>query len=164
VEKWWALQSAQFTARDLDHTWTLAESWNKLDETLRAAVEVRASTNELPVHAEVPLQTILREWDAQRLTDALQAKLRELRILSAGIARPLSGLVAGYYSVIDRYLQQRARAGAFGAINAQQTAEQGASAQALVELDMLDTQRETLRSSLKPVLAPPDPPAAVRAR
>ena len=49
VEKWWALSLARASGRGLAQTWSLEESWQKLDQTLHSAVQVRTGANELPL-------------------------------------------------------------------------------------------------------------------
>lgn len=56
VEKWWAIQTAEFVGRRLDQTWATETSLQKLEQAIRAPVDVRTSTNELPLHAEARLQ------------------------------------------------------------------------------------------------------------
>ena len=56
VEKWWALQAVQFTSRDLTQTWSVAESWRKLDEIVRPPVQVRTEADQLPSPGTVALQ------------------------------------------------------------------------------------------------------------
>src|SRR5512133_2154733 len=66
VEKWWALHFEHFTGRDLSQAWPAEESWAKFDALVRSDVRVYAAADELPLQAEVRLQTIIREWDRQR--------------------------------------------------------------------------------------------------
>jgi hypothetical protein len=63
VEKWWTLQVVHFVGRDPTHLWTAAESWQKLADLLHASVAVRRTRSDLPTHADVTLQTVIREWD-----------------------------------------------------------------------------------------------------
>ena len=76
VEKWWALQSLHFTGRDvLAQTWPFEESRRKLDEALHAEVEVRVGAGETPIYSTVKLQSIIREWDPARQTQAIRGML-----------------------------------------------------------------------------------------
>ena len=93
----------------LAQAWSLEESWQKLDQAIHAAVQVRTGTNELPLHAEVTLQTMIREWDPVRQTQALNDTLRELGLLRLRIAQEYVGLVQDYSQAIEAYLQQRDR-------------------------------------------------------
>ena len=109
VEKWWALSLAQAGGRRVAQAWPLAESWQKLDQAVHAAVQVRTRANELPLRAEISLQTMIREWDPIRQTQALNNTLRELGLLRLRIAQEYGGLVQDYRQAIEAYLQQRDR-------------------------------------------------------
>lgn len=149
VEKWWALSATQATRRDLAQTWTLEESWRKLDQTIRFAVQVRTGTNELPLHAEITLQTVIREWDSARQTQSLTNTLRELAMLRLHIAQEFVGLVQDYYQTLETYLQQSDRAGA--AFSTKKAGQPDAFETAIQQLNALDARREALRPAPKPV-------------
>ena len=63
VEKWWTLQVVHFVGRDPTQLWTAAESWRQLADLLRASVAVRRTQSDMPAHADVTLQTVIREWE-----------------------------------------------------------------------------------------------------
>jgi hypothetical protein len=107
VEKWWALQLVQFAGHDLTEAWTLDQSRERLDEAIRTTVEIRSDQNALPRRAEIPLQTILREWDAQQQPPALERKLQELTILRLSAAPAILPILDGYRDVIATYLQKQ---------------------------------------------------------
>jgi len=156
VEKWWALSLAQASGRRAAPAWPVAESWQKLDQAIHAAVQVRTRTNELPVRAEISLQTMIREWDPVRQTQALGNSLRELGRLRSRIAQEYAGLVQDYCQVIETYLPQRGR----GASNFPNTmrAERGRAAEAAIQqLDTLDARRMALRPGSMPAPASPSP-------
>jgi hypothetical protein len=145
VERWWAIQSLQFTSRDLAQAWPLPESWQKLDETLLTPVEVRTGPSELPMHAEVSLQTILKEWEGPRRAQALEIKLRELELLRHNVARELSGLVQDYCRAIENYLGRHAPNWPLRLLSSKRAFEQRTAQQAILELDALDARRKSLR-------------------
>ena len=156
VEKWWALSLTQATGRYAAQAWPLAESWQKLDQAIHGAVQVRTRTDELPLHAEVSLQKMIREWDPIRQTQALSNTLRELGLLRLRIAQEYVGLVQDYYQAIETYLQQRDR----GASNFPFTKRAGrrrAVEVAIQQLDALDARRMALRPGSTPVPASPSP-------
>ena len=107
VEKWWTLETAHFTGRELSDTWSPDDSWRKLEQTIHPSVQVRTSTNELPLHAEVSLQTIIRDWDPARQTVQLQAKLRELELVRLRVAKDMIPLVDLYREALTTYLRDR---------------------------------------------------------
>jgi hypothetical protein len=149
VEKWWALQLVQFSGRDLRDTWTHEESWKKLDEIIRSQVEVRSSQADMPLRAQVSLQTIIQQWDTLQQTPVLQRKVQELGMLRVHVAQDYVGLVDDYRQVLGIYLQKRNANGAilpFVKHTPSKIAEETAH-----QLDVLDAQREALR---------PTPPVA----
>jgi hypothetical protein len=143
VEKWWALSVAQATGRDIAPTWSPEESWQKLTQTIHSAVQVRLGTNELPLHAEITLQTVIREWDSVRQTQTLNNALRELGLLRFRIAQEYVGLVQDYYLALETYLRQRDHAGFV--LATKKAARRRAAETAIQQLDALDTRREALR-------------------
>jgi len=150
VEKWWALSLTQASGRDAAQTWPLEESWQKLDQAIHAAVQVRTGANELPLHADVSLQKIIREWDPIRQTQALNNTLRDLGLLRLRIAQEYVGLVHDYSQAIETYLQQRDRSPSAFPFT------KGAGRRRVIEaaiqqLDALDAQRAALRPAAKPI-------------
>lgn len=111
IEKWWALQSTGFVSRDLIQTWTYEESWRKLADALAAPVDVFGSTNELPLRAEVKLQTVVRDWEPAKQETVLHDKIADLESLRMRIAPELVALTGEYIQAIDAYLKQRNRPG-----------------------------------------------------
>ena len=153
VEKWWALSVAQANGRDPAQAWTLEESWQKLDQAIHAAVQVRTGTNELPLHADVTLQTVIREWDPTRQTQALNNTLRELGLLRLRIAqeyrRAGAGLLPG-----DRNLPPATRSQLLRVRSTRSAPPAGALVEAAIQqLDALDARREALRPAPTPVAA-----------
>ena len=134
----------------------MAESWQKLDQAIQAAALVRTRTNELPLRAEVSLQTMIREWDPLRQTQALSNTLRELWLLRMHIAQEYAGLVQDYCQVIEAYLQQRNR----GAANSPFAGL--ATEAAIVKLNVLDARRMALRPGSTPSPGSPSPAPGAR--
>ena len=156
VEKWWALALVRAGVRDLTQTWTPEESWQKLDEAIHSAVQVRTGANELPLHAEANLQTVIREWDSVRQTQAINNTLRELGLLRLRIAQEFVGLAQDYSQTLETYLQQRDRGGSILPFT-RKTSRRRAIEAAVQRLDALDTRRAALRPAPKPVTATPAP-------
>ena len=149
VEKWWALSLVRASGRGVAQTWSLEESWQKLDQTVRAAVQVRTGANELPLHADVTLQRIICEWDTVRQTQALNNTLRELGLLRLRIAQEFVGLVQDYCQALETYLQQRDHTGSV--LSTKTASRRRAIAGAVQQLDALDARRQALRPAPKPV-------------
>lgn len=153
IEKWWSLQLVHFTGRELTENWTEEESWQKLDEAVRSAVQIRIGTNELPLHAEVALQTIIRDWPAASQTQALETKRSELQMLRPRLARDLAPLVDDYCRTIEVYVQTLNHPGSMLFFRKNAILRRNAS-ETLQGLDNLDARRAGSRpfSSTAPPL------------
>jgi hypothetical protein len=147
VEKWWALQLVEFSGRDLTQTWTVDESWKKLDGVLRAPIEVRTRVGDLPMRAEVTLQTIIREWDVQQQTQFLANKMTELDTARLRISQDLILLVDDYRQVVGGYLEKRrsSRSLTFMVKRRTDASLDAVALEAIRNLDVLDARREALR-------------------
>jgi hypothetical protein len=153
VEKWWALQSARYTGRDPGQTWTMEESWDKLDAILRTPVQIRASAGAMPARAEVPLQTIVSEWVPVLQTQVLGGKLRELELAQSRAAQELAGLVDAYRRVLGAYLQGRDKLGFVGSVGKPSPAFRHLVGETLKQLNALDARRQALRPEPNPAPA-----------
>jgi len=153
VEKWWALQCVHFTRRDAAHLWSYDQSWHELRAALRAPVQVRTATDELPLRTQVPLQTILRQWAPARQPPALRERLRQLELLRARLAGELLPLLDEYRRVLGRHLELQERAAATPDRGGQ-TALKVSARETIRQLDALDARLETLRPGSPPSQAP----------
>ncbi len=142
VEKWWTLHLEQFTGRELSQTWSGDESWYKLDELVRSAVQVRTGTNEMPLHAEVKLQTIVSEWDRARQDPALRQKQAELQMLRLRLNPELALLADDYRRALADYVQARDHG---GLPLLKKAARRHALQDTLRRLDELDARRLQLK-------------------
>jgi hypothetical protein len=155
LEKWWALRLENFTARDLAQTWSSDESWKKLDEIIRPPVQVRTAANELPLHTEVTLQTILRQWDFPRQTRIIQAKLQQLALIRVRVSQDSVPFVDGYRQALETYLKNRNKGGLARLIMGMSAPRLERIVQESVrELDGLDARREELRPKPEPANRP----------
>ena len=150
VEKWWMLELVRFTGLETMLSWPLRESWQKLDEVVRPPVEVRAHTNDLPMHTQITLQTIVREWEPVGQTTALKEKIRELELLRWRLAPGLIGIADGYHAVLQTYLQQRDKTVFFLPFR-RAAAARHAKEQAVAQLNALDAQRAQMRPRLESI-------------
>ncbi len=152
VEKWWALQLVQFTGRDLSQLWTFEESWKKLDELLRAPVQVQARGDDSLLRSQVTLQIIIREWDRVPQMETLKRKLWELDLLRQHASPELAPLADDYRGTLRVYLEKR---NAFGPIlapgkKAAPLMDREAE-EAIRRLDALDLRLETFRPVPNPM-------------
>ncbi len=157
IEKWWSLHFVHFTEREVTQNWPASEGWQKLEEILRPAVQVRAGTNEMPFRTDVPLQTIVREWDSPRQTQALKSELNDLEVLRYRLAPPLIGLADGYHQTIQTYLGSKSKGA--GLLHRRKTMQKRALEDVLKQLDTLDARRDALRPPDEPVAAQVSPAA-----
>jgi hypothetical protein len=146
VEKWWAVQVAQFTGRDLTQTWSPLESWNKLDEIIRASVQVRTSGDKLPLRTEVDLQTLLHESNGIELARFYRQKLDALDSLRLRVSQDLVGLVDEYRQALGAYLQRQSTTVPFMPLGKQGALVTNPAAQQLIhQLDALEVKRQAMR-------------------
>ncbi len=151
-EKWWTLEVQSFVARDLAHTWSEEESWHKLDAIIRPPVEVRTAANELPLHTQVRLQTIIRDWEFLRQNKVLQEKIQQLNLLRARVAPGLAPLVDDYRQVLQDYFKKRNQVAVPKLSGRTVTAQlDKIIAGTLHELDSLDARLAQMRPSEEPV-------------
>ncbi len=147
LEKWWALESVHSTGRNLAQLWTLEESWEKLNDILRPKVQVHVSANEFPLHADVSLQAIIREWNYLRQTQTLRAKIRQLSDAQLRVAARLLMLTSQYRQTLEDYLRRMEKAGPmpFGKNQTKQSVKKTIE-DTLKQLDALDAKAEALRT------------------
>jgi hypothetical protein len=153
LEKWWALCLVNFTGRDLAQTWPHAESWQKLDETLRTGAAVRTAVDEMPLRTQVTLQSVISGWGYTMQAEVLRLKLRQLGLLRESVSQDLAGLVDGYRQVLQNYLLIRQKSGAFRTTTAERVLGPDNTALETIRLlNSLDAEREAMRNG--PELAP----------
>jgi hypothetical protein len=153
VEKWWSLQLVHFTGRELSDRWPLEESWQKLDESIRSSVQVRIGTNEQPLHADVTLQTIIKDWTLPRQVSAFETKLHELQMLRPRLMPELGVIADEYCQVIQTYVQNLNHTANLALLSVKQAVLRRSAGEAIVRLDDLDARRALIR----PVVRPPLP-------
>lgn len=162
VEKWWTLQVVHFVGRDPMHLWTVAESWQKLADLLRASVAVRRASGDMPTHADVTLQTVIREWEPLRQTTTIHGKINELEMAQMRVAPQFMVLVNDYRRVLAAYLARRQRAAStFAKLWLFTPGVEKVGGEAIQQLDELDARRAALRP--KPDNSPTTPPTALAA-
>jgi hypothetical protein len=152
LEKWWALSVVTFISLDPGPGWTLEVSKTKLNEILDVPVETRTATNSLPGHAEVSLQSVIRNFDAARQTAILQLKLRDLELAQLRIAPPLAALTEDYRRALADYLGDR-KAGSPRPVWIRHMFNellQASASTTIKTLDALDARRRSLEATLQP--------------
>ena len=151
LEKWWDLQLVHFTRRDPHQLWTVEDSWRKLDQILRTPVEVRRATNDLPVHADVSLQVVIREWDSIRQVPVLNTKLRDLELARLRVAPELVELLELYHRALANFIRHRDQADlVLPVAKFNQPRLKPITRETLKQLDELDAKRTSLRPQSNP--------------
>jgi hypothetical protein len=111
ADKWWGVQVAGFTGRNTSQTYTLKESWQRLEAILAAPVSIHVHTNRMPERAVVPLQTVLSDWDFGRQKILLRQKIAQLRSVRVRMAPDLVRLTDDYRLALENYVDRQTRAG-----------------------------------------------------
>ena len=106
VEKWWALELAQFTDRDLLHLLTPEESSRQLDAVFQFPIDVQIGVAP-PMRTDITVQTIIRGWSRSRQLQMLKSKLWELSVLRLRISPDFVPLVDQYTQVLQDYYKKR---------------------------------------------------------
>jgi hypothetical protein len=151
VEKWWALRVVGFVARDPGPQWTPAVSREKLDGILSVPVEFRASSNDLPAHAEISLQAVILNFDSTRQATILENKLRDLEMAQFRMAAPLAVLTDAYRRALSDYVGKDGGASPAANFRNKRTSSKKSNAgDTLKKLDALDAQRRTIESTIQP--------------
>jgi len=155
LEKWWALQTVSFAGYGAGPTWTPAASRDRLDEILSVPVEVRSEPTNLPVHAAISLQAVIRNFDFDRQTVILQTKLRDLELAQWHMAPQFVGLTDAYHRALADYLGGRngVAAVSHAAVKHPPVAVAKRNAAATVKrLDALDAQRRAMGTDTQPAV------------
>jgi hypothetical protein len=148
LEKWWALCLVNFTGRDLAQAWPRAESWKQLDEVIHTGAQVRTTVDELPLHTEVTLQSIIGDWGYVMQEGVLSVKIRQLQTLRVSVSQDMTGLVDDYRQVLENYMKIREKSGAFRNTKAQRALGPDKTAIETIQLlNALDAEREALRNA-----------------
>jgi len=155
VEKWWALQVVSFASRDSGPRWTPAASCAALDEILSVPVEMRATSNNLPAHAEVSLQAVIRNFDSAQQAAILQTKLRDLELAHIRMAAPLAVLTDAYRRAIGDYLDEEKSPAPRQTKRGPVSSGKNSAEETLKKLDALDSQRRTIEEDIKSDVSTP---------
>ena len=149
VEKWWALRVAAYVARDPGPRWTPAASRDRLGELLAVPVDIRTSSNALPQHMEISLQTAVRSFDAAQQATVLPLKLRDLELAKYRFAPDFAVLAEGYRSALANFLGENQSLPPGNLARAAAMYHRAGKAETIKKLDALDTRRRELEIKLR---------------
>jgi hypothetical protein len=152
VEKWWALQTINFAARDAGPLWTPAVSSDTLDGILNVPVEMRSAATNLPVHATISLQAVISNFDPDRQAVVLQTKMRDLDRAHWRMAPQFVALTDAYRRALADYLGGLgggAPASGRGLKHPPVAPPKTSAAETVKKLDALDAQRRVIETAAR---------------
>ena len=154
LEKWWALTVVGFLSHDPGPSWTPGFSAGLLNHLLTVPVEVRASSNSLPGHAEIPLQAVVRQFKPERQVAIFEAHLHDLRLAQLRMAPQFIALTDAYCHTLAAYLGERLDPAprSTAAHRAPAASVRLNTRQFVKTLDVLDARRRTLEAAAQPGL------------
>lgn len=148
VEKWWSLRAIDFAAHNSSSQWTAADSSDRLASLLSVPVEIRGSSNSLPAHAQISLQTAIRDFGPVQRDDLLRMILRNLELAQFRLAPPFAVLAAGYRDTLADFLGELNKS-RVSPVNKSGTGTRRATVRdTLGKLDALDHRRHDLITRL----------------
>jgi hypothetical protein len=154
ADKWWLLLVSGLTGRDLIQSWSLNDSWEKLQDVLAAPVEVRQTTNSPATRERTSLQAIISGWPFARQKPVLRNTVAQLHALRLRVAPSLLTLTDDYRLGLEQYLSKRSTVGTFSELKGAVPGSAVLLARDTVRhLDQLDVIREDLRLSMAPTAA-----------
>lgn len=147
VEKWWGLSCVDFARIEAPQSWTAADCWEALKNSLNVPVTVHLDTNRLPVAARLTLQEAIQQWPPADAARAVQGAIGSLRYLAARATPELRLLADLYLKTLAGYLNE-SQAAERGPMLGKHAPSRlaGVKADAIKQLDALDRRRASLRA------------------
>jgi len=152
VEKWWALRTVAFAARDPGPQWTPAVSRDNLDEILSVPVNMRTASNNLPALANVSLQAVIRNFDPAQQMAILQTKVRDLALAQFRMTPRLAVVTDAYRRALADYLglPDGTQTKVVWVRHGRPVPQKASATDTLKKLDALDAQRRTIEATIQP--------------
>jgi hypothetical protein len=149
ADKWWNLQVATFSGRDLAHTYSLEESWRKLEEILECPVIKRPASGKIERQV-VSLQAVIGQWEYARQKLVVQQKLGQLQMLRIRVSPQVLRLTEDYLDALQYYLNRR-RQSAFASDSKSLMTDdpKTLARRAVARLNQLDILRSELKAALR---------------
>jgi hypothetical protein len=156
VEKWWSLRMIAFAGIHSGPRWTVAASRDQLAELLSVPVAFRSLSNSLPSHAEISLQSAIRNLEPAPLAAGLQIKLRDLALAQSRLAPPFAALADEYRNTLAGFLEKKQPAPVVSTASKHAPAMRhpDENEEVLKKLDALDARRREAEIRLKLVALP----------
>jgi hypothetical protein len=147
IEKWWSAALAHVLSRDGFRRWTPSASLQRLDELLRAHVQVRGGTNALPERRAIKLQEFLGQAEFKRERVAVAELVAQLTALQAQSPPDLARLIGDYRTAFTAYLKRREQAGQLVDLAGKPAPSHKVVVQETIkQLDLLDVIRNDFRA------------------
>jgi len=145
IEKWWAINVVQFIGHNMAHTWTPEESLHQLASTLRPGVDVRTATNQIPLHTEITLQAIIRDWKDSQRDETLHQVINQLAVLKIRLAPIVAQVAESYQNALLDYFNDRGQYENVPESKRRSSVTEAVVTRAILKkLDTLDAQRNAL--------------------
>ena len=162
LEKWWSLRAIDFAAHNSGSALSVVDSDARLASLLQVPVQIRGSSNSLPVHAEISLQSAIRRLNPAPRDEVLSDRLRDLELAQFRLARPYAVLAAGYLDVLKDFLGVGETSRSLGANRHNSGPKRATIKDTLKKLDALDLRRQELASRFILKVVPRNAHAPVR--
>jgi hypothetical protein len=147
VEKWWALSYVDFAGGGVTPSWSEADCWKALKNSLDVPVEVYLDTNHLPAAAQLTLQEAIQQWPAADAARAVQGAMGSLRFLAARATPEMRLLAALYVKTLAGYLNESQAAGRDPMLGKHAPSRLARiKVDVIKQLDALDKRRAALRT------------------
>jgi hypothetical protein len=151
VEKWWSIRVIAFAAHNQGPRWPSPASRQRLTELLGVPVEFRSSSNALPMHVEISLQSAVQNFAPVPREAVLRTKLRDLQLAAFRLAPPFDALAAGYCAALTDFLDQGKNVSRRSPVSKHPVAPRHAAdiAQTIRKLDELDARRRAVEAQFE---------------
>lgn len=149
MEKWWTLRVVSFATRNPGPRWSPSVSQQRLAEALAVSADFRGTSNALPWHMEVSLQTAIRNFDAKQQSTVLPVKLRDLELAELRLAPDFAALARGYRSALAGYLGAGPAPHPGILVKTPAASSRNDKEQVIKQLDALDARRRELEVRLR---------------
>jgi multidrug resistance efflux pump len=103
-------------------------------------------TNDLPLRIQIPLQTMIREWERPKQIQPLEAKLAELEAAHLRVAPEMVSLLDDYAHSIEAYLQTLERR---SSLSSKRALPRRTTQETLLHLDELEARHLALKPAQK---------------
>jgi len=145
-DKWWTLRTVQFKQAEPFAVFKSDEQWRQLDDILMIHAAEHASSNQLPVQAELTLQQVITDFTWQEQKAILGQKLQQLQAVEVRTQMPVAGIVEQYQAALSDYLRKHGPGSNYKR-NLSSFSMRQLAAQTVKRLNNLDVSREQMKKA-----------------